>query len=45
MALNSVKPTGDDQQWKREVEIIIQDLQNRLNVAEQQLNNIIKKVN
>ena len=30
MPINNIQSVGDDQQWKREVEIAIRDLQNQV---------------
>lgn len=38
MALNSIKPLGDDQQWKAEVEKTIKELQETIAILKAQVN-------
>lgn len=38
MAINNIRPIGDDQQWKAEVERVIEQLQREVEVLRAQVN-------
>lgn len=38
MALNNIRPLGDDQEWKNEVENVIRELQRQVAILNAQLN-------
>tara|TARA_R110000782_G_scaffold195568_1_gene285038 strand:- start:166 stop:297 length:132 start_codon:yes stop_codon:yes gene_type:complete len=38
MAINNIQAVGDDQQWKKETERVVKELQNQIAVLKAQVN-------
>jgi len=38
MSINNIIPIGDDQRWKQEVEVVVNDMLKRIAVLEAQVN-------